>query len=160
MSAAVHVTDDVMPKSSHRAMNARRRSPRRTASRGTFVSINAAILVGGLLCLLLINTSLAQGAFEVSGLQRELQSLQEEQTALAEGIAQRSSPIALARAASDLGMVRIRRAAFLRIDDGRIIGRPRPVPFPGDVRLSERGRPSPANPEDGDARERPSSRAR
>ena len=106
----------------------RRRRPR--ASRGTFIAINAAILVVGLLSLLVINTSLAQGAFEVSALQRDLRGLQEEQTALEEAIAQRSSTIALARAAERLGMVQVRRAPFLRLDDGRIIGRPRPVPDP------------------------------
>ena len=114
-----------------RAARRAARRPRRKASRGTFIALNGAVLIAGLLSLLMINTSLAQGAFELSGLQRELQGLQEEQTTLAESIAKRSSPIALAAAAERLGMVRIRRAAFLRIDDGRIIGRARPVPYPG-----------------------------
>lgn len=92
--------------------------------------MNAGILVVGLLSLLVINTTLAQGAFEVSDLQRELRGLQEEQTSLEEAIAQRSSTLSLARAAERLGMVQVRRAAFLRLDDGRIIGRPRPVPYP------------------------------
>jgi hypothetical protein len=95
------------------------------ASRGAFAIIVTAILALGLLGMLVINTSLAQGAFVVTELQRDLQIATEQEQALAEEIAALGGPVALEQAARSLGMVPNGSPAFVDVDGGRILGKPK-----------------------------------
>jgi hypothetical protein len=101
------------------------------AGRGVFILLVGLLLISGLLGLLMINTALAQGAFTTSTLQQRLGELSAQESALAEQIALMSAPQALERRARALGMVRMRKAAFLDLRDGTVAGTPRVVRVPG-----------------------------
>jgi hypothetical protein len=95
------------------------------ASRGVFAIIVTGLLALGLIGMLVINTSLAQGAFVVTELQRDLQVAVEKEQALAEEIAALAGPVALEQSARSLGMVPNASPAFVDVDAGRILGRPK-----------------------------------
>lgn len=79
----------------------------------TFVTVIGAI---GLMFLLLINTLLAQDAFELTYLKLEAKLVSDEREAIARQINTISSPEALAKAATDLGMKPSETPTFLSLD--------------------------------------------
>jgi len=80
------------------------------------------MLLAGLLAVLFLNMSLAEGAFKVHELQRSAGELSDYEAALEQQLTAVSSPAALAAQASRLGMVPAEAPAFLRIDDGAVLG--------------------------------------
>jgi hypothetical protein len=66
--------------------------------------------------LLLINTLLAQDAFELTSLKLEAKLVSDEREAIARQMDKLSSPDALARAASELGMKPSENPTFLSLD--------------------------------------------
>jgi hypothetical protein len=79
----------------------------------TFVSIVGAI---GLMFLLLINTLLAQDAFELTNLKLEAKLVSDEREAIARQIDTLSSPESLANSASALGMKPSETPTFLELN--------------------------------------------
>ena len=79
----------------------------------TFVSVVGGI---GLMFLLLINTLLAQDAFELTSLKLEAKLVSDEREALARQIDKLSSPEALAKSATALGMKPSENPTFLSLD--------------------------------------------
>ncbi len=79
----------------------------------TFVTVVGAI---GLMFLLLINTLLAQDAFELTGLKLEAKLVSDEREAIARQMDKLSSPDALAKAATELGMKPSETPTFLPLD--------------------------------------------
>ena len=79
----------------------------------TFVTVVGAI---GLMFLLLINTLLAQDAFELTGLKLEAKLVSDEREAIARQIDTMSSPEALAKTATELGMKPSESPTFLSLD--------------------------------------------
>jgi len=78
-----------------------------------FVSIVGGI---GLLLLLLINTLLAQDAFTLTNLKMEAKLVSDEREAIARQIDKLSSPDALAKSATALGMKPSENPTFLSLD--------------------------------------------
>jgi cell division protein FtsL len=78
-----------------------------------FVSIIGGI---GLMLLLLINTLLAQDAFELTSLKIEAKLVSDEREAIARQIDELSSPEALAKSAKALGMKPSENPTFLSLD--------------------------------------------
>ena len=78
-----------------------------------FVSVVGGI---GLMLLLLINTLLAQDAFELTSLKLEAKLVSDEREAIARQMDKLSSPDALARAAAQLGMKPSENPTFLSLD--------------------------------------------
>jgi len=78
-----------------------------------FVSIVGGI---GLLLLLLINTLLAQDSFELTNLKIEAKLVSDEREAIARQIDKLSSPEALAKSATALGMKPSENPTFLSLD--------------------------------------------
>ena len=78
-----------------------------------FVTIVGAI---GLMLLLLINTLLAQDAFELTNLKLEAKLISDEREAIAREIDKISSPGALAKSATILGMKPSENPTFLSLD--------------------------------------------
>ncbi|HVQ88568.1 MAG TPA: cell division protein FtsL, partial [Actinomycetes bacterium] len=62
------------------------------------------LLVAGLGALLLLNTLLAQGAFAVHDLDRQVTALSDREQALQQKVAELAAPQRLARQASRIGM--------------------------------------------------------
>lgn len=90
--------------------------------RTLFVLACLALLVGGLVSLLLINTTLAQGSFAMHDLRATSRQLSDQSLALSEDIADRASPERLSKQAAGLGMVPSGSAAFVRLSDSKVLG--------------------------------------
>jgi hypothetical protein len=90
------------------------------ASRGVFALLVGGLLGAGLIVMLVINTSLASGAFVVS----ELQTQKSELTVEAQEVDAMSSPANLEAKALALGMQPSRNPVFLNLGDGSILGKP------------------------------------
>jgi len=95
------------------------------ASRGVFALVVTGLLVVGMVVILVINTSLAQGAFTVSELQAERAVLTQQEQTLAELVAAAAAPEALEQSARALGMVPSENPVFLRLPGGRVLGKPK-----------------------------------
>jgi cell division protein FtsB len=95
------------------------------ASRGVFALVVTAVLVIGMVVILVINTSLAQGAFTISELQAQRATLTQQEQTLSEAIAAASAPEALEQQARSLGMVPSENPVFLRLPGGKVLGKPK-----------------------------------
>jgi hypothetical protein len=74
-----------------------------------------AVLTLGLIGLLLLNTALQQGSFALDELETKTATLRDRQTALAEDVAARGAPAALAEQARRLGMVPVEDPQFVQV---------------------------------------------
>ena len=97
-------------------------------SRTRFVFLIVGLLGGGLLCLLMINTVLAAGAFRITALQQGNVPLAQRVQALQAQVAAEESPYQLAQRAAALGMVTQPRLHFLNLSTGRLQGQPSHMP--------------------------------
>ncbi|MGW7579113.1 septum formation initiator family protein [Streptomyces sp. NPDC054765] len=93
-----------------------------TAARTPFVLLIVVLLGSGLITLLLLNSALNQGSFELSKLEKKTDELTDEQQALQQEVDAYSAPGALERRARRLGMVPGGSPAFL-LPDGTVRGR-------------------------------------
>lgn len=94
---------------------------------GAFATICIALLTAGLIALLLLNTALAQGSLTLGDLQRESVRLGDTASNLQEQIDRASATGALARRASELGMVRMNTRGFIDLRKGTVSGEPEPA---------------------------------
>lgn len=94
-----------------------------TAARTPFVLLVVVLLGGGLITLLLLNSALNEGSFELSELKKRTTELTDEQQALQRDVDASFEPDALARRARELGMVPGGSPAFLD-PDGKVRGVP------------------------------------
>jgi len=106
--------------------------PRPKAARGAFVLLLVALLVGGLMTLLALNTALAQDAFVVQNLQQQSLQLEDQEQQLTQQVASLESPVSLAARARALGMVPGGRPTFLQVGGAPV----------GPRSVVARGRPS------------------
>jgi hypothetical protein len=113
----------------------------------------SAILGGGLVLVLLINTWLAQGSFTVKRLQDQQTAVGNQAQAIAQQIAAQSAPEALAVRAAELGMVPAPNPVF-KTKDGAVLGvaqtaqvavRPAPPPPPPAATPSASASASPSS---------------
>ena len=92
-----------------------------------FGIVCACLLAIGLIGLLLLNTSLAQGSFTLHDLRTTSDQLADTQGTLNQSLDALSSPANLAKKATSMGMVPAQSAAFLRLSDGKVIGVAQPA---------------------------------
>jgi len=103
--------------------------PRHTPqTRTRFVFLVVGLLGGGLLSLLMINTILATGAFQITALQQGNVTLAQRQQAIQAQIAAEESPASLAQRAATLGMRIQPRLHFLNLKTGRLESSPNQMP--------------------------------
>jgi hypothetical protein len=86
------------------------------------------LLGGGLLCLLLINTILDTGSYQITQLQQQNVTLAQRTQALQAQVASDESPTVLAERARQLGMREPGLLHFLDLRKGRIDSEPGHVP--------------------------------
>jgi len=106
---------------------------RSRAARAPFAVVLVGVLGGGLLGLLLLNTLVAQDSFRLHQLAQESRSLQQREEQLAGQLEANQAPSALAARAARLGLVPGGPPVFLRLPDGRVLGKPvagKEVPAP------------------------------
>ncbi|QHC21639.1 septum formation initiator family protein [Streptomyces sp. GS7] len=118
-----------------------------TAARTPFVLLVVVLLGSGLIALLLLNSALNQGSFELSKLERKTSELTDEQQALQQEVDGYSAPDELARRARKLGMVPGGIPVFL-LPDGTVRGKPGVAASEG-APLAASAEPSPLGPSGG-----------
>ncbi|MFC8129494.1 septum formation initiator family protein [Streptomyces sp. NPDC057302] len=111
------------------------------AARTPFVLLVVLLLGGGLITLLILNSSLNEGSFQLSELKKETTELTDQEQELQRDVDAYAAPDALQRRARELGMVPGGDPAFLN-PDGTVRGVPeaaeqssalRPDPRPQEV---------------------------
>ncbi|MFT4287338.1 hypothetical protein [Nocardioides sp.] len=107
--------------------------PRRRvrAARIPFVTLVSLILLGGVVALLMFNTSMQQAAFDESRLEKQAEVLAAQQEQLETELEKLRSPESVAAAAEKLGMVIYPNSVVLNVDTGKVTGDP--VPASGDA---------------------------
>jgi outer membrane biosynthesis protein TonB len=89
-----------------------------------FVIFVVALLAAGLVGLLLLNTELQRGTFQVTDLNQQADQLRDQQEQLEREVRTLESPQNLADRALRMGMVPNQNPVFLRLSDGRVLGVP------------------------------------
>lgn len=89
-----------------------------------FVLFVVVLLAAGLVGLLLLNTELQRGTFEVTALNKQADQLRDEQEQLERQVRTLESPQNLADRALKMGMVPNPNPVFLRLSDGKVLGVP------------------------------------
>ena len=100
------------------------------AGNGMFALVVVGILLAGMVMLLVLNTTLAQGAFEISSLSRTQNQLAVQEQQLLQQVALEEAPDSLQKRAAALGMVPVTSPVFLRLADGAVLGIPHAAPAP------------------------------
>ena len=99
--------------------------PRARSSRTPFILLLVGLLGGALVSLLVISTTLAQGAFRITSLQEQNANLAREQQTLTNEVAQAANPAVIAGKAEQLGMRPNPHLGFIDQKTGKIIvGKP------------------------------------
>lgn len=103
--------------------------PSRVSSlgRGPFLLILAGVLAGGLVLLLMLQTSVQEQSFEVRQLQLKATELGYKQAQLEAEVQQKSTPAEIARQASGLGMVPNPYGVYIDVRTGSVLGTQKPV---------------------------------
>jgi Flp pilus assembly protein TadG len=107
---------------------------RRTrASRMPFIALVSMVLLGGVVGLLLFNTSMQQASFASTALEDQANTLAARQESLEMDLDRLRDPQRIAGAAQRLGMVQAGAPAFVTLGSGKVTGVPTPataaVPF-------------------------------
>ncbi|MFD7711849.1 septum formation initiator family protein [Streptomyces sp. NPDC059785] len=96
------------------------------AARTPFVLLVVVLLGGGLIGLLVLNSALSEGSFQLDDLQKGTKNLTDEEQELQRDVDSYSAPDALRERARELGMVPGGDPAFLN-PDGTVEGSPGPA---------------------------------
>ncbi|MFD8636757.1 hypothetical protein [Streptomyces sp. NPDC059533] len=120
------------------------------AARTPFVLLVVALLAGGLISLLLLNSALNEGSFQLSKLKKETTTLTDEEQALQRDVDGYSAPDALQRRAQELGLVPGGSPVFIGAD-GKVAGtaaeaEPPPAPSPPPSAAAPAPGQAPAQP--------------
>lgn len=111
--------------------------PRRQAraARVPFVSLVSALLLGGVVGLLLFNTSLQQASFAATSLQDQATTLLAREQALRLELDALRDPQRVAEQARAMGMVTSCTPVFLDLATGKVIGKPVPASAVCDLQI-------------------------
>jgi hypothetical protein len=93
-----------------------------------FAMVILGLLAAGLVTLLLLNTAMGRGAFELQAAQKRQSQLTDQQQELQLRLAGLSAPGALASQAAALGLVPNPRPVFLNPNTGAVLGVPTAAP--------------------------------
>ncbi|MDP9823515.1 hypothetical protein [Nocardioides massiliensis] len=111
---------------------------RRPTPRVPFVSLVVTLLVLGVAGLLMFNTSLQQASFTAAALETQAMKVTAERQALERELQLLRNPQRVAERAQKLGMVPAAAPAFLRLDDGTVLGNPVPARAEDRMAIQER----------------------
>lgn len=96
-------------------------TPEQARSLAPFAWVCVLIILTALTSVLLLNTTMASGAYERRDLKIEIASLHQERSALVSAIEAKSAPSRLAGAATELGMQPAETFGFVSIEDGVVL---------------------------------------
>lgn len=94
------------------------------AARVPFITLVSLLLIGGVVGLLLFNTHMQQGSFVVSSMEEQASVLAGKEESLRMQLHRMRDPQHVAERAKRLGMVPAGSPAFIRLSDGKVLGRP------------------------------------
>jgi len=118
---------------------------RRTrASRLPFVALVSLLMLGGVIGLLLFNTSMQQAAFATTALEEQAQTLTARQQTLEMELDMLRNPQRVAEQAQLMGMVPSQAPAYLDLSSGKVLGEPAPAATADGLRLLPRPPAKPA----------------
>jgi len=118
---------------------------RRTGN-GGFAVLCMALLAVGLVSLLMMNTALASGIYQLKDLRSESGTLTDQQEQLTQVVDDLRSPRNLADRAQQMGMVPAKSMAFVRLSDGAVIGEAQPAAAEQRLNVVTTAVPPPAPP--------------
>jgi hypothetical protein len=100
--------------------------PRRptAAPRVPFMILVALVLLGGVVGLLLFNTSMQQASFRATAMEATAAQLHAKEQSLRMDVDRLRDPQRVATRAQALGMVPLVNPAFIRLSDGEVLGNP------------------------------------
>lgn len=109
--------------------------PRRRvrAARMPFVGLVSLVLLGGVVGLLLFNTSMQQASFAATALQSQANTLTAREQTLRMELDQLNDPQRVAQQARRMGMVTAGAPAFLRLSDDKVVGTATPATAAGNI---------------------------
>lgn len=110
--------------------------PRTKAPRVPFMILVSLVLLGGVVGLLLFNTSMQQASFKATELEARAQQLHAVEQSLQMEVDQLRDPQRVATEAQALGMVPLVNPAFLKLSDGTELGNPVPAAPTDSQRLT------------------------
>ncbi len=116
---------------------------RTRAPRVPFVTLVTLLLVGGVVGLLLFNTSMQQASFAATSLEQQARSLDARQQTLEMELADLRDPQRVAERAQRMGMVPATNPAFLDLATGKVRGQPRPATGEDGLRIEPTPPPKP-----------------
>jgi hypothetical protein len=114
------------------------------APRVPFVSLVSLLLVGGIAGLLLFNTSMQQASFVTTSMEQQAAVLAGKEESLRMQLHRLRDPQRVAARAKQLGMVPAADPAFIRLSDGKVLGKAAPATPTNTMRIEP---PPPAKPE-------------
>lgn len=103
------------------------RPVRSRARRAPFVVVVLTLMSIGLVGLIVMSTILQAQSFEVAKLNRTADALATQQQSLSREVDRLQSPVNVAGRALRVGMVPNTNPAFLRLADGKVLGKPEPA---------------------------------
>jgi cell division protein FtsB len=118
--------------------------PRPRAARVPFVALVTLVLLGGVIGLLLFNTSMQQAAFATTALEEQARTLTAREQTLRMELDVLRNPQRVAEQAQRMGMVPAHNPAYLQLPSGRVLGEPAPAQPVDDLRLRPRPPAKPA----------------
>jgi len=110
---------------------------RKRAARVPFVTLVSLVLLGGVVGLLLFNTSMQQASFAATALEEQATNLEAREQTLIMELDTLRDPQHVAEAAQGLGMVPAGPPAFLDLRTGKTIGNPTPATRDNAFRIHE-----------------------
>lgn len=116
---------------------------RRADARVPFVVLVSLLLLGGVVGLLMFNTSMQQAAFTATRLEGQAAALSTREQTLRMELDVLRDPQRLAEQAQRLGMVPAAYPVFLRLSDGAILGTPAPATERDGIRIRPLAPPKP-----------------
>jgi hypothetical protein len=96
-------------------------APEQIRSMVPFAWVCVSIVLGAMAAVLLLNTTMASGAYERRDLKIEIASLHQERATLVTQLESTSSPQFLANVASDMGMVPAETSGFVSLKDSVVL---------------------------------------
>lgn len=105
------------------------------AARMPFVLLVTVVLLGGVVGLLLINTSMQQASFAATSLEDQAGSLSAHEQHLQMELERLRDPQHVAQRARRMGMVTAGSPVFLRLSDGKVLGHPAPPDPAQNIRI-------------------------
>ena len=89
--------------------------------RAPFILLLVGLLGGALVCLLVISTTLAEGAYRITNLQQQDANLAKQEQLLSQQVAQASSPTQIAQEAEQFGMRPNPALQFINLKTGKVV---------------------------------------